>query len=141
MPRALVLELALQLLDPLVSLPELVAVRHAKSLPADKSKRARSCLRARVLTSLLATPAGIEGPQNQHETPSNAANRSEEAPSAATADGDSDGADDDPDIALKAAIKAAVDAGLYDRAAKLLDVLAKTGQPADVVLIRERGRR
>lgn len=89
----------------------------------------------------IATPAGIEGEPTAPETPSNAANRSQQAPSAATTDGDSNGEDDDPDIALKAAIKAAVDAGLYDRARALLDVLAKTGQPADVVLIRERGRR
>jgi hypothetical protein len=44
----------------------------------------------------------------------------------------------DPDTALKEAIKAAVDAGLYDRARALLDVLAKTSAPPAVVDLRDR---
>jgi hypothetical protein len=46
----------------------------------------------------------------------------------------------DPDLALKEAIKSAVDAGLYDRARALLDVLAKTSDAADVVDLRDRRR-
>ena len=44
----------------------------------------------------------------------------------------------DPDVALREAIKSAVDAGLYERARALLDVLAKTSEPAGVVDLRDR---
>lgn len=44
----------------------------------------------------------------------------------------------DPDEALRGAIKTALDAGLYERATALLDVLKKTGAPAEVVDLRER---
>lgn len=46
----------------------------------------------------------------------------------------------DPDDALKSAIKAALDAGLFDRARALLDVLSKTSAAAEVVDLRERRR-
>ena len=46
-----------------------------------------------------------------------------------------------PDDALKSAICAAVNGGLYDRARALLDVLAKTSEPAAVVDLRDRARR
>ena len=39
------------------------------------------------------------------------------------------GAARDPDGALRVAIHAAVDAGLYERARALLDLLAKTSDP------------
>ena len=47
---------------------------------------------------------------------------------------------DDPDAALRSAIKAALDAGLFERARALLDVLAKTSTPAGVVDLRNRKR-
>lgn len=46
----------------------------------------------------------------------------------------------DPDAALKDAIKAALDAGLFDRARALLEVLTKTPRAAEVVDLRERRR-
>ncbi len=42
----------------------------------------------------------------------------------------------DPDEALKMAIKAAVDAGQYERAAKLLEVLKITPSLAPVIALR-----
>lgn len=47
----------------------------------------------------------------------------------------------DPDVALKEAIKAAVDAGMYERAKALIEVLARTATRAEVVDLRERGKR
>jgi hypothetical protein len=44
----------------------------------------------------------------------------------------------DPDEALKTAIKVAVDAGQYDRAAKLLDVLRSTPAVAAVIDLAKR---
>jgi hypothetical protein len=65
------------------------------------------------------------------------ANEREVAPNPESVGGGSRGC---PDAALTSAIKAAVDAGLYDRARALLEVLAKTSEPADVVDLRERRR-
>jgi hypothetical protein len=47
-----------------------------------------------------------------------------------------------PDAALRAAVKAALDAGLYERARALLDVLAKTSEVGTVVPFerRDKGR-
>jgi hypothetical protein len=45
-------------------------------------------------------------------------------------------AETDPDVALKTAIKVAVDAGMYDRAAKLLDVLRSTPPLAEIVSLQ-----
>jgi hypothetical protein len=79
---------------------------------------------------------GLEDRAKSDETPSDAVNGDEEAP---TPDDVRDASD--PDAALKQAIKAATDAGLYDRARALLDVLARTGAAASVVDLRERTRR
>jgi hypothetical protein len=46
----------------------------------------------------------------------------------------------DPDAALRTAIHAAVDAGMYARARTLIDVLARTSEPAEVVDLRDRRR-
>jgi hypothetical protein len=89
---------------------------------------------------------GIEGSEKGHETPQNRAFGDEGEGSAASVDDLSRGCEDarglfDPDVALKEAIKAAIDAGLYDRARALLDVLAKTSEAAGVVDLRERSKR
>lgn len=74
----------------------------------------------------MATPAGIEGSGEARETPSKAAIRDEGRGEEASAGVVSRGYES-PDEALRAAIHAAVDAGLYDRAKALLELLAGGG--------------
>jgi hypothetical protein len=85
----------------------------------------------------LATPAGIEGHENLRETQGKTANEREDEGSETPVRNDSRGAENDPDAALKMAIKAAVDAGQYERAAKLLEVLRAT-PPAKVLELLKR---
>jgi hypothetical protein len=92
----------------------------------------------------FATPVGIEGRENLNKDEENATNRDVVPVPAETIGEPSLTPDpklsDDPDAALKSAIKAALDAGLFDRARALLDVLAKTSAVADVVDLRGRRR-
>jgi integrase len=90
----------------------------------------------------LATPAGIEGSENTHEMPSKQAFGREEDVALASVDDVSRGCEDasdagmgtsNPDDALRGAIHAAVDAGLYDRAVKLIEVLKSAPTVAPVV--------
>ena len=85
---------------------------------------------------------GIEGSENDGETPSKPASFSEGEGSPAPLARFPQGYERasglfDPDAALKEAIHQAIDAGLYERARALLDLLTKT---APVVALHGRRR-
>jgi len=92
----------------------------------------------------LATPVGIEGRENSERSAEKTTDRVEDPIPAETIPELSSASDPkpagDPDEALKGAIKAALEAGLYDRAKTLLDVLPKTSAAAAVVDLRDRRR-
>jgi hypothetical protein len=77
---------------------------------------------------------GFEDASNTPEEKENAANRREEVPTPESVRGGSH----DPEEAVRAAIKSAVDAGQYNLASKLLEVLKSTAAPSVVVEMAKR---
>jgi hypothetical protein len=89
------------------------------------------------LSANIVGAEGLESAADHRETPRNAAN-GREAPPALASVGDVSRHHGDPDDALRLAIHAAVDAGLYERAATLLEVLRGTPAASSVIDLAKR---